>query len=157
MLNLKKHRALIFKTGNSAVVLTDMTADDKNYQYAVQPYLDSNKVATSSLVNLNNDIDTGFFVKKLNLIQFNQKRVVVFDKQLQNKILPQKLKIDYLYVTGNPKTVLSTINKSFDYKCLIIDASNTDRLVKSLQNKAQALHINYQVLKRNNSAIIASK
>lgn len=156
LLNLKKHRALIFKTGDSAIVLTDMKADDKNYQYAVQPYLDSNKVAASCLIDINNDVDTGFFIKRANLIQFDHKRVVIFDKHLQNKLLPQKAKIDYLYVTGNPKTDLAIINKSFEYKCLIIDASNTDRLVKNLQNQAQNLHINYKVLKRNNSVIIAS-
>ena len=156
LLNLKKHRALIFKTGNSALVLTDMKADDKNYQYAVQPYLDSNKVAASCLIDINHDIDTAFFVKKLNLIQFDQQRVAIFDKHLQNKLLPKKLKIDYLYLTGNPKTDLAIINKSFDYKCLVIDASNTDRLVGNLEKQAQGLHINYKVLKRNNSVIIAS-
>ncbi|MGZ3756707.1 MAG: ComEC/Rec2 family competence protein [Mucilaginibacter sp.] len=156
LLNLKKHRALIFKTGNNAVVLTDLKADNKNYQYAVQPYLDSNKVAASCLIDINNDVDTGFFIKTANLIQFNRQRIVVLNKQLQNKLLPQKIKVDYIYVTDNPKTDLATINKSFDYKYLIIDASNTDRLVKNLESQAQAQHVNYKVLKRNNSAIIAS-
>jgi len=155
-LNLKKHQGLIFKSGDQAVVLSDIKADDKNYQYAIQPCLDSNKIAGTLLYNMTDDITTPFLVKKANLLQFKNKLILIFDNRLSNKLLPQKLKVDYVYVTGNPHTVIDDINKSYDYQTLIIDGNNSDRLVKTLVEQAGARHINYQLLKRNNSLSILS-
>jgi competence protein ComEC len=50
-LNLKKHRGIILKKGNSALVLTDVTDTDKVYKYSIQPYLDSCQVANVKLYN----------------------------------------------------------------------------------------------------------
>ncbi len=156
LLNLKKHTGLVFKSGNQAIVLSDIKADDKNYQYSIQPYLDSNKVSNAILVNIKSDVTTLFFVKRANLVQFKNKLFLIFDGQLQNKALPQKLKVDYVYVTGNPRTTIDIINKNYSYQTLIIDGSNTDRLTKNLVTESQTMHVNYQLLKRNKSLIIAS-
>jgi competence protein ComEC len=156
LLNLKKHTGLIFKSGNDAVVLSDFKAGDKNYQYSIQPYLDSNRVLNASVFNIKDDVTMPWFVKKSNLIQFKNKLIMVYDNRVQNKPLLQKLKVDYLYVTGNPHTALDIINKSFDYQTLIIDGSNSDYLAKNLIKRAQALHINYESLKRNKSLIVSS-
>jgi competence protein ComEC len=155
-LNLKKHPGLVFKNGDQAIVLTDIKADDKTYQYAVQPYLDSNKIANTALYNLKDNITTSFLVKKSNLIQFKNKLILIFDDQLQNKLLSQKLKVDYVYITGNPHTTINNINNSFDFQTIIIDGSNTDYLVNNLKRQAENLHINCELLKRNKSYTILS-
>jgi len=155
-LNLKKHRGLVFKNGDQAIVLSDMKADDKNYQYSVQPCLDSLKIEKASLLDIGHDTRTAWFAKRANLIQFKYKLILVFDDQLPNKLLPQKLKVDYVYVTGNPHTALNVINKSYDYHTLVIDASNTDRIINSLEQQAKIAHVNYQILKRNNSFTVLS-
>jgi competence protein ComEC len=156
LLNLKKHTGLVFKSGNQAIVLSDIKADDKNYQYSIQPYLDSNKVSNAILVNIKDDVTIPFFVKRSNLVQFKNKLFLIFNSRLQNQSLPRKLKVDYIYVTGNPHTTIDTINKNYDYQTLIIDGSNTDRLTKNLVSQAKIRHIDYQLLKRNKSLIIAS-
>jgi competence protein ComEC len=155
-LNLKKHTGLVFKSGDKAIVLSDIKADDKNFQYAIQPCLDSNKIANTFLFDIKSDTGNSFFTKRSNLIQFQNKRILIFDPQLQNKLLPKKLKVDYVYVTGNPKSGLAMINKNYDYQTLIIDATNTDRLVNSLKQEAEKARINYQVLRRNNSLSVLS-
>ncbi len=155
-LNLKKHQGLVFKSGDEAIVLSDIKADDKNYQYSIQPCLDSNKIENVALVDLKTATGNAFFMKRSNLIQFKNKRILIFDKQIQNKLLPQKLKVDYIYVTGNPRITLNTINANYNYQTLVVDASNNDRLIKSLQKDAEAAHINYQILKRNNSYSVLS-
>jgi competence protein ComEC len=155
-LNLKKHPALVFKSGDQAIVLSDIKAGDKNYQYSIQPYLDSNKIANAALYNINDNVNTAFLRKTANLIQFKNKLILIFDDRLQNKSLPKKLKVDYVYITGNPHTAISAINKYYDYQSLIVDGSNTDYLVKNLAQQAQNMHVNYQLLKRNNSFIVSS-
>ena len=75
---------------------------------------------------------------------------------MDNVQLSRKLKIDYLYVTGNPHVTLIDINKNYTFAKLIIDGSNTDRVINDLTKQAQTVHINYQVLKRNKSIIVTS-
>jgi competence protein ComEC len=155
-LNLKKHQGLVFKTGDSAIILTDMNTLDKNYKYAVQPYLDSSKIVHAALYNLKQNISNSFLRKGNNLIQFQNKRVLIFNKDLQSKTLLHPLKIDYLYVTGNPHTDINSINKNYVYNTLVIDGSNTNKLVNDLEQQALHQHINYHILKRNNTFIAAS-
>ena len=114
-LNLKKHRGMVFKNSDQAVVLSDMKADDKNYQYSVQPCLDGLKIEKASLLNIGLDARTVWFAKRANLIEFKNKLILIFDNQLPNKLLPQKLKVDYMYATGNPHTNLNVIYKNYNY------------------------------------------
>ncbi len=150
-LNLKRHRGLVFKSGDKAIVLSDITAGDKNYQYSIQPYLDSSKIANAALYNLKQNINAGFLVKNNNLIRFQNKTVLLFNKEMQNRQFPKKINVDYLYITGNPHTTINEINKNYNYALLVIDGSNTDHFVNDLQKQAQIIGINYQILKRNNS------
>jgi len=155
-LNIKKHPAILFKSGNKAVVLADINADDKNYQYSIQPCLDSNQISNAALFDIKADTVNSIFVKRSNLIRFQDKTLLIFDRQMQNKSLQQRLKVDYIYITDNPRTALNNINKNFNYQTLIIGANNADRLVSSLQQQAILSHVNYRVLKRNNSFSIVS-
>jgi len=155
-LNLKKHQGLVFKSGDKAVILSDITADDKNYQYSVQPYLDSLKIVNAALYNLKQNISTAFLVKNNNLIRFQNKTVLLFNREIQDGQLPQKLDVDYLYITGNPRTTINEINKNYSYALLVIDGSNADHFINDLQKQAQIMGINYQIIKRNNSFSIIS-
>jgi competence protein ComEC len=155
-LNLKKHRGLVFKFGDRAVVLADLKADDKNYRYSVQPYLDSCKITDEVLYDINQNINSSFFKKNTNLIQFENKRILFFSKNMDDAQLSRKLKVDYLYITGNPHVSLTDINKNYDFTKLVIDGSNSNKTVSNLEKQAQAAHINYLVLKRNNSLVVTS-
>jgi ComEC/Rec2-related protein len=98
----------------------------------------------------------GFLKKEGALIQFYDKRIVIFDKQLPNLLLRQKLKTNYVYITGNPHTPLSKINTYYDYQTLVIDGSNSSQTISKLQGEAKTLGINYHLLKRNISLIAVS-
>ena len=155
-LNMRKHQGLVFKHGDQAIILSDINNTDKNYQYSVQPYLDSCKIADTIIRNLKQNIRSAYLIKTNNIIQFQNKKVLLFNKDLQGKQLPEKLNIDYLYVTGNPHTSLNEINKNYAYASLVIDGSNSNALVDSLEHQAKNQHINYRVIKRNNSFIVSS-
>jgi competence protein ComEC len=155
-LNLRKNTGIIFKSGDKAVVLTNLADTDKNYKYAVQPYLDSCKISHAELYTLNQGISKSYLKKQGGFIQFNNKKIMVFDKQILSLQLPQKLKTDYLYITGNPYADLNTINKNYDYQTLVIDGSNSTKLIELLEQQAKEKHINYSVLKRNISLIAVS-
>jgi competence protein ComEC len=155
-LNLKKHPGIIFKKGSDAIVLSDIKPGDKIYQYSIQPYLDSCRVSNTLAYTLTQDINTPWFIKRHNLIQFLNKNAYIFNAQLKSITLPQKLKTNYIYITGNPHVVLNTINNNFDYNALVLDGSNSDDFISRISKDADAGHIYYKILKRNKSLISSS-
>ncbi|WP_183558157.1 ComEC/Rec2 family competence protein [Mucilaginibacter sp. SP1R1] len=155
-LNLRKNTGIVFKSGNNAFILSNLTNTDKNYSYSVQPYLDSSKVSMATLYNLKQNINTPYLKKQGNLIQFYDKTILIYDAEQPNIQLPKKLKTNYIYITGNPHTNLQQIGRNYDYQTLVIDGSNNNKLINLLENEASALHINYSTLKRNISLIAPS-
>jgi competence protein ComEC len=155
-LNLKKHTGIIFKNGDEAIVLTDLKATDKTFQYSIQPYLDSCKVNIVSVYGLNQDINTEWLRKKSGLVQFLHTTLFVFDKGFFSDDLSEKVKTNYIYITGNPDTGLKSINRSFDYHSLVIDGSNSDKKIKLWAKQLADEHINFTILKRNKSLISVS-
>lgn len=156
-LNLKKHMGIVFKKGNQAVVVSDLTDSDKTYKYSIQPYLDSCQVSDAKIVGQDSGIQLSFFEKKANLIQFENKKILLFDKRVEHTDLHDKLKTDYLYITGDPDANFDLINKNYAYRLLIIDNNNSNALINSLENKVKNAHINYWSLRRNKAVIISSE
>jgi len=155
-LNLNKHKAIVFKNGSAAVVLTDLTDTAKTYRYSVQPYLDSCEVNNARLVALNENISTTWMSKQGGLVQFLNKRIFVLNSQPADVSPLPKLRTDYIYVTGNPHAQLTAINSNFDYKLLLMDGSNSDAYIGRLRNDADSSTIKYKILKRNISLITVS-
>lgn len=154
-LNLRSHTGIVFKNNDKAIIITDLNPADKNYQYAIQPYLDSSKVKDTAVYNLDRSVNVPFLKKTGNLIRFKNKTVFIYNKIAPNK-LPQKLAVDYLYITDNPKINLSSINKNYTYKLLVIGSNNIPSLASNLEQEAQIEAIPYKSLKRNNALQILS-
>jgi competence protein ComEC len=155
-LNLKKHKGIVFKNGNNGIVLSDLKSTDKNYQYSIQPYLDSCQISNVKLLDLNQDIKTDWMMKKYNLIQFLNEKIFIYNSKLKNNLFSQKLKTDYIYLTGNKDLELNEINSNFDYQTLIWDGSNSDYLINSLKQLNKNKHDSYIILKSNKSFISVS-
>jgi competence protein ComEC len=155
-LNLRKHTGIILKKGNRAVIISDLSDTDKNYRYSVQPYLDSSKISDAKICSSMADIQLPFILKKNNLIQFGDKRLLIFNKRLQKTNLVKRLRLDYLYISGNPDADINFINKNYNYKLLVIDNNNSASLINRLEDQANQVGANYWVLQRNKSVTIAS-
>ncbi|HEY9003217.1 MAG TPA: ComEC/Rec2 family competence protein [Mucilaginibacter sp.] len=156
-LSLRKHTGIAFKKGNDAVVLTDLSDTDKTFHYSIQPYLDSSQIESVQLLSPDKNIRLSYFLKENNYLQFQDKRLLLFNKQLSAMQLPQKLKTDYLYVAGSSASAgLAFINKNYDYKSLIIDNTNSSYLINKLQEEAKTQHVNYNTLLRNKSMVVSS-
>jgi competence protein ComEC len=154
-LNLKKHKGIIFKNGNNAVVLTDIKVNDKNFKYSVQPYLDSCQVNDVHVLDMNHDTATTILAKKNYLIQFMHKKIFLCSGQFYANLFPQNLKPDYIYITGNPGASLTQIDNTYKHT-LVIDGSNADNLISRVEKQAGIKNINVKILKRNNSFITVS-
>ena len=154
-LNMRSHTGIVMRNGNQAIVLSDLSDTNKNYRYSIQPYLDSCKLTDIKIVSPTQDITSNYASKRSNLIQFFDKRILLFDRSLRNCYLDNKLTTDYIYVTGNPYTDFSHINKYFSYQKLIVSAANSDRFITQFQ-QINWPAANFIVLKRNKAMVAAS-
>jgi competence protein ComEC len=156
-LNLRKHQGIVLRQGDKARILTDLDPSSKNYQYSVQPYLDSCKVIDTAVYTLEKNITSKFLMKYKNLIQFQAKKILIIDSNMEHRRFPQKLNVDYLYLTNNSDVTVNKLNENYIYSRLIIDGSNSDKRIADVVQQAQALGVNYQIIKRNNALVIPSK
>lgn len=154
--SLNKHYGILFKNGTNGVVISDLKPADANFKYNIQPALDSNRIEKVQLISLNDNVKTPTLRKSSSLIQFRNKRVLMLDERLISHPPSKPIAADYLYITGNPPISLSYLNKSYRYKTLIIDGTNSASNIKKLTNEADSLSISYIVLKRNKSFSVAS-
>lgn len=151
-LSLRKHTGIVFKNGNTGVVLSDLPENDKNFQYSVQPCLDSSRITNYKVYPLNADIKTPYVLKRGGLVAFQNKNLLLLNDVNKTQSIPQQLKIDYLYLSNNfPIDTSALINKT-----LIIDGSNSDKYINSLIPAIKNMHLRYYALKRNKSFLVTS-
>jgi competence protein ComEC len=155
-LNINKHKAIIFKHGNAAILLTDLKDTDKAYKYSVQPYLDSCAVSNLKPLALNQNINANWFSKSGGLIQFINERAFILNTLPADDEQPARLKTNFIYITTNPKAELAVINRNFNFNKMIIDGTNSDAYIKKLATAADCNKINYKILKRNISLLTVS-
>lgn len=155
-LNLKKQRAIVFKNGSDAVVLSDLNPTDKNYRYSIQPGLDSAKVENVKVYSFADSIDLPYLVKSGNLIRFQNKNVVLLDSSFQNLKLPRLLKVDYVFITHTPPISIKKINSNFNSGLMVISADNSDRYIDTLKKQLFNSDRKYYVLKRNKALNLVS-
>ncbi|MBD1391737.1 ComEC/Rec2 family competence protein [Mucilaginibacter glaciei] len=153
-LNLRKHSGIVFKNGRQGVVLTDVADTDKNFQYAIQPGLDSNRITNYKIYNFGNDIRAKYLLKHQGIVQFLDKKLLLLNQSSPLQSIPQHFNIDYLFTANNMFTDSTLMTRS---KMMIIDGSNTEKHVKQLIMKAELQNIKYYNLRRNKSLTVLSK
>ena len=155
-LNISRHKAIVFKQGRSAVLLTDLKDTDKAYKYSVQPYLDSCQVKHLRQLTFTENIALPWITKTGGLIQFADKRAFILNTPPAKSDSSNKLKTNFIYITTNPKAKLEVINRNFNFGMLIADGTNSDAYVERLALAADSSKTNYKILKRNISLISVS-
>ncbi len=149
-LNLRKNFGLICKNGNEAFVISDLKSTDKTFQYSVQPFLDSCQAIKIHLLQPEQNFSNASFIRQNQLIQFGNKLIFVADKHFEQQVFPQKIKVDLVLITGNPKINLSQITQNLIFDLLVIDAGNSDYHLQKLVAEARADGRKIFILKRNN-------
>lgn len=151
-LSLRKHTGIVFKNGSNGIVLSDLPENDKNFQYAMQPCLDSSRITNYKVYTLQADIKLLYVLKQSNLVAFQNKNLLLLNDADKIQSIPKQLKIDYLYLSNNfPVDTAALKNKT-----VIIDGSNSDQYINSLLQTIKSMNLDYHVLKRNKSFVVTS-
>lgn len=148
-LNLKKQRGIVFRSGATAVVLTDLKTTDKSYRYSIQPGLDSAKVAGVTVYKFDQNFDLPFMKKRGSLISFCDKSLIILDSAGVKIKANKPLSFDYAYLTHTPAVEINTLLKNFNAALLVISSDNSEKRIEFLRK--QLLHRNnkYYLLKHN--------
>ncbi|MGV8880171.1 MAG: ComEC/Rec2 family competence protein [Sphingobacteriaceae bacterium] len=154
-MSLRKNSGIAFRKGNAVIMLTDVLREDKTFAFTIQPFLDSSKITELSVVDFQTDHRQLNFLKMENLIQFKDKTILIFDQKVSKKRFVPRLKINYLYVTGNPKTEIKKLISNYEFDLLIVDGRNSDFLIQKLASTAAAAGIKCKILKRNTALTLA--
>jgi competence protein ComEC len=155
--NVKKHTAMLFRQGHSAVLLTDMADTDKAYRYSIKPCLDSDQVTQLRLVSIDSNVTTRFMIKRGGLIRFLNKNILIVNKRWINYAALPGLHTDYLLVTDNPRINMDSLNAHIDYGVLIANANNSDKEIALLKTSTDKCRKKISVLKRNKSLVVVSE
>jgi competence protein ComEC len=144
-LNLRKNMAIVFKYGSKGVVISNLSINDKNFRYSVQPCIDSMQIANYKIYGPADSIHLPYLIKRGGLIQFINKKVLLLNRQSKIQSIPANFNDYYIYISDNCYLAGHRGHT-------IIDGSNSDKHIEQLKNALA----DYYILKRNKSFSITS-
>lgn len=155
--SLRKNYAAAFIDGNNSIILTDLSPDDKNFEFFVQPTLHQKRISHIHFVKWNEDYIGKNFVKRHRQILFKNKKILLMDESFDNKKLTEKPNFDLVWLHNNPKQQLPQLTQEISFKHMVIDASNKDYIISKFEQQAKNLDIATNVLKKNKAITVNLK
>lgn len=155
--SLRKNYAVAFIDSRHAVLITDLTPSDNNYQFFVKPALDQMQIEHIDMVKLEKDTLLNAYQKKENQIIFHQYKILLIDQSLNYKNIEGKPKFDVVWLHQNPWKKISDLRNEVIFSTLVIDATNKDYIIKKYEEEAKKVNISYQTLKKNKAYLINLK
>ncbi|WP_316829359.1 ComEC/Rec2 family competence protein [Pedobacter aquatilis] len=151
---LRKNYAAAFITGRQGVLITDLTASDKNFKFFVKPALEQAQIEQIEFISLKQNTVLPNFIKKDNQIVFYNHKILVVDEKFNYKKLSANAKFSNIWLTGNSKFKLENISKGIKYGSILIDATNKDYRINLLKRFADNNKTEVHVLKKNPAYLV---
>ncbi|MFI5218570.1 MAG: hypothetical protein ACHQNT_03695, partial [Bacteroidia bacterium] len=99
---------------------------------------------TQTIYQTNAEIKNHVLMVKNNIIRFYDKKIgVIKDKLNYKNNSENKLRLDYLVISGNNLQRIEDVKKHFEFKLLIIDSSNPLWKAKKIIEECKKLNVNY--------------
>ncbi len=152
--SLRKNYATAFIEAKKAIILTDLSPEDKNYQFFIKPALDQLQITDLKHIKWENDNAVGLFIKKENQILFHNFHVLLMDNQFNYKQIKGLPKFNAIWLHENAKQQISSLHTTIIFNSLIVDATNNDYNIEKFKQEADKFQIQHHILKKNNSYLI---
>jgi competence protein ComEC len=75
--------------------------------------------------------------------QFNNKKIMIADKAMLFDPPEQKINLDLLIISKNPKLDIEQMAKTFNWRQIVFDASNPPWKIEKWKKQCQALNLAY--------------
>jgi len=153
--SLRKNYAAAFIRGNQAILLTDLTREDKTFQFFVKPALDQAQIDSTRMISLtNHTLMTSHFILKNGQIIFDQYKILIIDRLWNNKKLTSGGKFNTIWFTGNTKFKIEKLPEELEYQNIVIDATNKDYKIEWFRKFAKNNKVPIQILKKNPAYLV---
>ncbi|TCD24747.1 ComEC family competence protein [Pedobacter psychrodurus] len=152
--SLRKNYAAAFIHGKEAVLVSDLSVEDKNYNFSIEPALTQLQVDKIYFINFKKDTVLGQFVLKNNQIAFFYYKILLIDENLNYKKINGNATFFSIWFSGNTKFNLAEIGVDIKYKNAIIDASNKDYKIQILKKHMENNNIDVHILKKNKAYLV---
>ncbi|MET4080128.1 competence protein ComEC [Pedobacter sp. UYP30] len=132
--SLKKNYAAAFIKGNSAILVTDLNPQDKNYQFSIQPALDEAQITDLKTTKLDKDTVLKQFALTEQQLIFNTFRIFLLDKRLNYKTIANPVTFDVIWINNTPNYKLDSLSEKIKFSTLLIDATNRSYRAEEYEN-----------------------
>jgi competence protein ComEC len=147
--NVPQYQAIDFVMGNHYRFLGDsiLLADGELQNFHLKP-------ARISL-QLSKRVDslTALFQKNP-FYQLGSQKILVVNKPLQFEPLPQKIEVDIIIISKNPRIDIAQMAGIFNCRKYIFDASNTVWRINEWQKECKALNLNFHTTPTDGAFIV---
>jgi len=155
--SLRKNYATAFINANETILVTDLTQNDKSFNFFVKPALDQIQVAKIHFVKWEQDTTINAFTKKEHQLSFYGYRILLVDQKLNYRSIENLPQYETVWLHQNPRKALNDLRQEVLFNTLVIDASNKDYNLNKYQIEANKIKIPYHILKKNNSYLVHLK
>lgn len=152
--SLRKNVAFSFFDGENAFVYSDLDSVDKTLAFSVHSSVQANS-AHARYFNLKHRSANSVVFSDGNFFKFKDWKLLIWDKRMNEKTYGEKVQVDALLLSGNPKIEIGDLSKIVSFKMLLIDGTNPDYKIKQWANESKSLSLNFYVLKKNPAYIIS--
>jgi competence protein ComEC len=147
--NVPAHKAVDFITGNNYQFMGDreLQEDGLLQNFHLKParislHLVRKKDSLTALYHSNN------------FYQFYEKRIVMIDSAFVYKPSEQKINVDYIFISKNPKLYLSNLAATFNCHMYVFDASNPMWKIDKWKKDCEQLHLRFHSVPDRGAFII---
>jgi competence protein ComEC len=134
--NIPSHRAIDFIKGNAYLFVGDSDIAENRLllNYNIIP-------ARISLGANNKSTESKFVFQQNNLFQFCDKKIAIIDSSISFLPLKEKIFVNFIIISKNPKINITDLAQTFDCKQYIFDASNSLWKIDQWKKECEELHL----------------
>ncbi len=126
--NINGETALAFHEGNRAYFIANnsLANDERKLNFHIMNHRYANGIEETENISLDGKEKASQRIfRSGNYISVNGKRIFIADSTFEKRQVKQKLKVDLILLSGNPKLKIQDLDSMYDYKTLVIDGSNS--------------------------------
>ncbi|MEZ5196593.1 MAG: ComEC/Rec2 family competence protein [Bacteroidales bacterium] len=148
--NISKTSAIDFISQKSDFLLADSLLTPNKMEYHINNFWTAQKVRNHSRFELMDSIRTSsVFFKLNNFIQFHDKRLILINRDFPVIAFPQKMRVDYIILSGSPFLKIEELNACFVFDKIVFDASNSLWMVNKWKEECKESGIDFYDVKTN--------
>lgn len=152
--SLRKNYAAAFIDGNKSILVSDLTANDKNFEFFVKPALDQKQITNIQFVKWDSDFSTAHFIKKDKQIVYNHHHFLLVDENFNHKKIANHTHFNFAWLHNNPRYKIEELQQQTHFSNLIVDASNKDYIAAKYKQQANTLNLQTYVLKKQPALLL---